>query len=80
MAIKWSEKRNAWYDTKKGQVVKAPASDIEEEPVVETAPVAPLHHNPQTLTEAPSAEYELTDEEVNHYYKSEIDPHNSEEL
>lgn len=38
------------------------------------APVAPMHHNPQTLHEAPSHETELTDAEVDHYYNSQIDP------
>lgn len=80
MALKWSEKKKAWLDPQTGQWVKSPAPVVEVAPVVEAAPVAPLHHNPQTLTEAPSAEYELTDEEVKHYYESEIDPHNSEEL
>lgn len=80
MTLKWSEKKKAWLDPQTGQWVKAPAPAPAPTPVVEAAPVAPLHHNPQTLTEAPSAEYELTDEEVKHYYESEIDPHNSEEL
>ena len=38
----------------------------------EPAPVAPLHHNPQTLHEAPSVERTLTESEVSHHYDDEV--------
>ena len=70
--IVWSERKQAWYDKQKGQFVK-----LDEEPApVGAAQPAPV---PQTLTEAPSAERELHEEEVNHYYGNQVEEEHVEE-
>lgn len=72
-----------WIHPRTGELLKA--QKMTQAEIVEwwESQQAPLHHipepAPQTLTEAPSVERELTEEEVEHHYGEDEDHHIEEE-
>ncbi len=68
-----------WVHQRTGELLKASRMSQEQvdawwanqQEAVAPAPVAPLHHNPQTLTEAPSVERTLSDAEISHHYATD---------
>lgn len=60
---------NEWWAHHHGHAQPAPA------PYSFTTSISSIT---QTLTEAPSAERELHDEEVNHYYGNQVEEHHSD--